>query len=151
MTTRLVGFPSGSASDDELATATTDDRTLISTDGWNAYPGAVDLAFANTVDYGIIIKDFTESEQPGRYGPPELAGTQRRPVTKGLDPFDICTSHVERHNLSIRTFLRRYRVLLITVLTFALVRLAPGGPSILMNPDLSAAQREQFRRNLGLD
>jgi peptide/nickel transport system permease protein len=44
-----------------------------------------------------------------------------------------------------------FLVLLITVLTFALVRLAPGGPSILMNPDLSAAQREQFRRNLGLD
>jgi len=44
-----------------------------------------------------------------------------------------------------------FLVLLITILTFTLVRLAPGGPSILMNPDLSAAQREQFRRNLGLD
>ncbi len=32
-----------------------------------------------------------------------------------------------------------------------LVLLITGGPSILMNPDLSAAQREQFRRNLGLD
>ncbi|MGH7266751.1 MAG: ABC transporter permease [Candidatus Rokuibacteriota bacterium] len=44
-----------------------------------------------------------------------------------------------------------FLILLVTVLTFALVRLAPGGPSILMNPDLSAAQREEVRRNLGLD
>jgi peptide/nickel transport system permease protein len=42
-------------------------------------------------------------------------------------------------------------ILLVTVLTFVLVRLAPGGPAILMNPDLSAAEREQVRRNLGLD
>ncbi len=60
------------------------------------------------MDYGILIKDFTESEQPGRYGPPELAGTQRRPATKGLDPFRLCTSHVERSNLTIRTFMKRF-------------------------------------------
>jgi hypothetical protein len=29
-------------------------------------------------------------------------------VTGGLDPFSICTSHVERNNLSIRTFMRRF-------------------------------------------
>jgi hypothetical protein len=42
------------------------------------------------------------------YAPPEVVGTERRPVTKGLDPFAICTSHVERNNLSIRTFMRRF-------------------------------------------
>jgi IS1 family transposase len=85
-----------------------EDRPLISTDGWAAYPGAVDLAFADTVAHGVIIKDFAESEQPGRYAPPEVVGTERRPITKGLDPYSICTSHVERHNLSIRTFMRRF-------------------------------------------
>jgi hypothetical protein len=85
-----------------------EDRTLISTDGWQAYPGAVDLALADTVAYGVIIKDFAESEQPGRYAPPEVVGTERRPVTKRLDPYSICTSHVERNNLTIRTFLRRF-------------------------------------------
>jgi IS1 family transposase len=83
-------------------------RPQISTDGFTGYPYAVDLAFADTVDYGMLIKDYQESEQPGRYGPPELVATQRRPVTSGLDPFAICTSHVERNNLSIRQFLRRF-------------------------------------------
>lgn len=91
-----------------LGTDATADRTLISTDGWAAYPGAVDLAFADTVNYGVIIKDFRESEQPGRYGPPELVHTQRRPMTRGMDPWCIRTSHVERNNLTIRTFVKRF-------------------------------------------
>lgn len=82
-------------------------RMQVSSDGFAAYPGAVDLAFANTVDYGVIIKDFREAEQPGRYGPPEIIGITRRPVVGSFDPMSICTSYVERNNLTMRTFLRR--------------------------------------------
>ena len=32
-----------------------------------AYPGAIDLAFADTVRHGVLIKDYQQSEQPGRY------------------------------------------------------------------------------------
>jgi peptide/nickel transport system permease protein len=42
-------------------------------------------------------------------------------------------------------------VFLVTLVTFALVRLAPGGPALLMSPELSVAQREAMKRNLGLD
>ena len=83
-------------------------RPKISTDGWAAYPGAVDLAFANTVRHGILIKDYQESAQPGRYGPPVLMGETRKTLSAGLNLSEICTSHVERHNLSIRTFMRRF-------------------------------------------
>jgi IS1 family transposase len=80
----------------------------VSTDGWPAYPGAVDLAFANQVEYGVLIKNYIESEQPGRYGPPEMSAAERKPMTKELDPFAICISHVERNNLTIRLFMRRF-------------------------------------------
>lgn len=83
-------------------------RPIISTDGWRAYPGAVDLAFANTVRHGVLIKDYAEAEQPGRYGPPVLVSETRIPMSNDLDEDTICTSHVERHNLSIRTFMRRF-------------------------------------------
>src|SRR5205085_2500702 len=39
-----------------------EDQPLISTDGWAAYPGAVDLAFADTAAHGVIIKDYAEAE-----------------------------------------------------------------------------------------
>jgi IS1 family transposase len=83
-------------------------RPQISTDGFPAYPGSIDSAFAGRADHGVLIKNYRNAEQPGRYGPPELIDADRRVVYGGIDENDICTSHVERHNLSIRTFLRRF-------------------------------------------
>ena len=42
---------------------------------FNGYPENVDLVFADMVNYGQIIKAYTNTEQPGRYGPPEVVGT----------------------------------------------------------------------------
>ena len=42
------------------------------------------------------------------YDPSEMVGTQRRPMSGGITPRSICTSHVERNNLTIRTFMKRY-------------------------------------------
>jgi len=83
-------------------------RLQLSSDGFAAYPAAVDLAFANTVDFGVIVKNFREGvEQPGRYGPPEITATAREVITGDIEPRSICTSYVERQNLTMRTFLRR--------------------------------------------
>ena len=84
--------------------------TQISTDGFPAYPEAVDLAFGPYAKYGQIIKDYRNSDQPGRYGPPEMVGSERKGIF-GINESEertICTSHVERHNLTIRTLMKRF-------------------------------------------
>lgn len=80
----------------------------LSTDGFAAYPEAVDLAFGRYVNYGQLIKNYRNAEQPGRYGPPELIKTDRRPIFGNIHPRTICTSHVERVNLTTRTLLKRF-------------------------------------------
>ena len=41
-------------------------------------------------------------------------------------------------------------LLLVTLVTFLLIHSAPGGPSILQNPDIPPEQAKQFAQNLGL-
>jgi IS1 family transposase len=84
--------------------------TQISTDGFGGYPEAVDLAFGPYVKYGQIIKDYRNADQPGRYAPPEMVSTERKGVfgMTGDEERTICTSHVERHNLTIRTLMKRF-------------------------------------------
>ncbi|MGD0767452.1 MAG: hypothetical protein ABSB42_04430 [Tepidisphaeraceae bacterium] len=94
----------------DLADRIVTDAPQLSTDGWQAYPNAVKNAFGDEIAYGQIIKEFAEPIQPGRYGPPVLVASERRQIT-GLADIDlksICTSHVERNNLTIRTFMRRF-------------------------------------------
>lgn len=82
--------------------------TQISTDGFAAYPEAVDLAFGPYVKFGTIIKDYRNANMP--YTPSEMVGTRRRAVFN-MDESEtgsICTSHIERHNLTIRTLMRRF-------------------------------------------
>lgn len=42
-------------------------------------------------------------------------------------------------------------LVIISLVTFGLIHAAPGGPGILMDPTLSAADREKMARGLGLD
>jgi len=84
--------------------------TQLSTDGFQGYPEAVDLAFGPYVKYGTIVKDYRNADQPGRYAPPEMVGTERRGIfgIREDEERSICTSHVERHNLTIRTLMKRF-------------------------------------------
>ncbi|MEX2092742.1 MAG: hypothetical protein WD971_08705, partial [Pirellulales bacterium] len=85
--------------------------TQISTDGFAAYPEAVDLAFGPYVKFGTIIKDYRNAERKsGNYSPAQLSGTQRTPRfgMREDEMATICTSHVERNNLTTRTFMKRF-------------------------------------------
>ena len=82
--------------------------TQISTDGFAAYPEAVDLSFGRYAKFGTIVKDYKNASLP--YTPSEIVGTKRRAIF-GMNESEersICTSHVERHNLTVRTFMRRF-------------------------------------------
>ena len=82
--------------------------TQLSTDAFPAYPEAVDLAFGPYAKFGTLIKDYKNANMP--YTPSEMVGTQRRAVFGMRDDEvrSICTSHVERHNLTIRTLMKRF-------------------------------------------
>ena len=83
-------------------------KIQISSDGYYPYPSAIELAFGPYADYGQIIKNYRPSDQPGRYGPPIMIEADRKPIFGNIEPKTICTSHVERNNLTIRTFMRRF-------------------------------------------
>ncbi len=87
-----------------------DPITQISTDGYQGYPEAVDLAFGRFAKFGTIKKDYRNVDMPGRYSPGEIVGTERRGVycMREDELQTICTSHIERHNLTIRTFMKRF-------------------------------------------
>ena len=79
----------------------------ISTDGFAAYPEAVDLAFGPYVRYGTIIKEYKNANMI--YTPSEMVGTKRtgiRGIGRGQER-SITTSHVERLNGTQRLFLKR--------------------------------------------
>lgn len=84
-------------------------RTIvqISTDGFAAYPEAVDLAFGPYVKYGTIIKDYKNANMI--YTPSEMVGTKRTGIQNIGESGErtICTSHVERLNGTQRLFMKR--------------------------------------------
>jgi len=84
-----------------------EERPQLSTDGWNAYVPAIRRHFQGTVRHGVLIKNYINPEV-GRYAPPDLVKADRINVNGINDLATICTSHVERNNLTIRTFMRRF-------------------------------------------
>jgi transposase-like protein/IS1 family transposase len=104
---RLV-FPNAHASDaHSYQMGGYEPITQISTDCFNAYPEAVDLAFGPYVKYGTIRKEYRNATMI--YTPSEMVGTQRKGI-KGIsdrEKFTICTSHVERLNGTQRLFMKR--------------------------------------------
>jgi IS1 family transposase len=84
-------------------------RVQISTDGLNAYVGAIEQAFGADVDYGQIIKSYgpTTTGDHRRYSQPEFVSAEKKAV-QGQPNMDlISTSYVERLNATTRLHMRR--------------------------------------------
>ncbi|HEY3797743.1 MAG TPA: IS1 family transposase [Caulobacteraceae bacterium] len=89
------------------------DRVLgapeISSDGFQAYPVAVDEAFGLDCTFGTIEKHYSAPqavEAARRYSPAEVISITTRAVVGR--PANISTSYVERQNLSLRMAQRRF-------------------------------------------
>src|SRR5258708_4816580 len=81
----------------------------ITTDGFPCYPSAISNTLEDRCSFAQLIKVY-RAPQDGekRYSPAEVAAVEVVPVMGQPDPARICTSHIERQNLSIRMGTRRF-------------------------------------------
>ncbi len=93
----------------EKLSAATAGQFQLSTDGFNGYPNAVEYNFGSRVDYAQLVKEYGQEggEEQRRYAPPRLIGAEKIEIAGQPDEARICTSHVERHNWTLRGHLRR--------------------------------------------
>lgn len=83
-------------------------RIQLSTDAFNTYVEAVERAFGADVDYAQIVKTYApEDAGRGRYSPPAVTGVEKIEIMGRPERSRICTSYVERNNLTLRMHLRR--------------------------------------------
>lgn len=84
-------------------------RVQLSTDGHKAYLIAVEAAWCMTpIDYGQLVKLYGDTTAEGKYSPGEVIGTRKEVISGNPDETLICTSHVERSNLTMRMQMRRF-------------------------------------------
>jgi transposase-like protein/IS1 family transposase len=83
----------------------------ITTDGFKPYPDALAYSLGTRTSYAQLVKVYRqplEAEDQHKYSPSKIKECTPTPLWGNPNPERICTSHVERQNLNIRTALKRY-------------------------------------------
>lgn len=81
----------------------------ISTDGFVPYQETIKTIFGTKCSYGVVYKEYEGvPTRRGRYAPPKVARIFKHVFIGNPDLEMMSTSHVERANLTLRTFQRRF-------------------------------------------
>jgi IS1 family transposase len=80
-----------------------DCRPQLSTDGWESYHDAVESVFGPGIDYAQVVKEYATNDSGYR----KVSACIKRPIAGRPRDKEICTSHIERQNLTMRMCIRR--------------------------------------------
>ena len=87
-------------------------KVQLTTDGHHAYLDAVETAFGlGKVDYAQLVKIYGDSPEKGperKYSPSICMGARKHRVLGNPDQAHISTSHVEKHNQTMRQHMKRF-------------------------------------------
>jgi transposase-like protein/IS1 family transposase len=91
-----------------LRHATSHQHFQITTDGFGPYRNAIPNTLEDRASFATLTKVYrANAEGERRYSPAEVVATEVVPVMGEPDPRRICTSHIERQNLTMRMQIRR--------------------------------------------
>jgi hypothetical protein len=65
-------------------------------------------AFGADIDYAMLNKIYTSSQEETRYSPAQCIGCETKPIMGNPNPKHMSTSFAERQNLSMRMMMRRF-------------------------------------------
>lgn len=85
-------------------------RFQLSTDGFRSYQNAVPAVFGHGIDFAQLVKTYGTTADVGpasRYSPGDVVSTHKVVIIGNPNDAEVCTSHAERSNLSIRMAVRR--------------------------------------------
>src|SRR5713226_10605012 len=84
-------------------------RVQLTSDGHRPYLQAVEAAFADQVDYAMLIKIYgADPQAETRYSPAKCIGAEKQPKIGNPESKHISTSYAERSNLTMRMHMRRF-------------------------------------------
>lgn len=85
-------------------------RIQLTTDGYTAYKEVVESTFGTNIDYAMLNKNYSALKKDGKEGKGRVQYTGSTQITISGNPDleKVSTSLIERQNLTMRTFMKRF-------------------------------------------